>query len=300
MQTFLQQLVNGLAWGSIYSLIALGYTMVYGVLQLINFAHGDIYMIGAMAGYYLGNALGVGGEGSVPQFLLVLFGAMAICGVLGFCIEQCAYKPLRNAPRLAALITAIGVSLFLEYVGQLVFGPDPKLFPPLLVSRPVFAVGGVVINSVQVTIFVTCLVIAAGLRYIVMNTKMGTAMRAVSFSHTAAHLMGIHVNRVISFTFILGSMLAAAAGILVGISNPKVEPLMGILPGLKAFVAAVLGGIGNIPGALLGGVLIGVSESMVVGYLSSTYRDALAFIILIVVLLVRPEGLLGRKTVEKV
>ncbi|MBI2345980.1 MAG: branched-chain amino acid ABC transporter permease [Deltaproteobacteria bacterium] len=300
MQTFLQQLVNGLAWGSIYALIAIGYTMVYGVLQLINFAHGDIYMIGAMAGYYLGLALGVVGEGSLLHFVTVLCGAMAICGGLGFVIERCAYKPLRRAPRLAALITAIGVSLFLEYMGQLVFGPDPKLFPPLLPARPVAAIGGVVINTIQITIFAVAVLLAAALRLIVMHTTMGKAMRAVAFSHTAASLMGINVDRVISFTFILGSMLAAAAGILVGISNPKVDPLMGIMPGLKAFVAAVLGGIGNIPGALLGGLLIGVAESMVVGYLSSTYRDALAFVILIVVLLFRPSGLLGSPSAEKV
>ncbi|MBI4238103.1 MAG: branched-chain amino acid ABC transporter permease [Deltaproteobacteria bacterium] len=300
MHTFLQQLINGLAWGSIYALIALGYTMVYGVLKLINFAHGDVYMIGAMTGYYLGRALGITESGTFFQFLLVLGGSMFVCGVLGFLIERLAYRPLRNAPRLAALITAIGVSLFLEYAGQWLFGPDPKLFPPLLTARPVFAVGGIVLNTIQVTIFAVSLTIALGLRWIVMRTRIGTAMRAVSFSHTAAHLMGINVNRVISFTFILGSVLAAAAGILVGISNPKVEPLMGILPGLKAFVAAVLGGIGNIPGALLGGLLIGVSESMVVGYLSSTYRDALAFIILIVILLCRPQGLLGERVVEKV
>lgn len=299
METFLQQCVNGLAWGSIYALIALGYTMVYGVLQLINFAHGDIYMIGAMSGYYVGLLLGKE-TGSIAGFMIVLISSMLICGILGFLIERLAYRPLRNSPRLTALITAIGVSLLLEYAGQLVFGPDPKLFPPLLTSRPLFAVGGVVINTIQVTIFIVALIIAIALRLIVMNTKIGTAMRAVSFSHTAAHLMGINVNRVISFTFVLGSMLAAAAGILVGISNPKVEPLMGIMPGLKAFVAAVLGGIGNIPGALVGGLIIGLSESMVVGYLSSTYRDALAFIILIVVLLFRPEGLLGQKGMEKV
>lgn len=301
MALFCQQLVNGVALGSIYALIALGYTMVYGVLQLINFANGDVYMIGAMMGYYLGNlCLGPGAEGSLGSFLLVLTGSMVICGILGFVIEKCAYKPLRNAPRLAALITAIGVSLFLEYLGQMVFGPDPKLFPPLLPSTAVFASGGIIITSIQITIFVVAILIAVALWGIVMHTTMGKAMRAVAFSHTAAHLMGINVNRVISFTFVLGSVLAAAAGILVGVSNPKVDPLMGIMPGLKAFVAAVLGGIGNIPGALLGGVLIGVCESMVVGYLSSTYRDALAFVILILVLLARPQGLLGTRTAEKV
>lgn len=298
MTEFLQQLINGLAWGSIYALIALGYTMVYGVLRLINFAHGDVYMIGAMMGYYV--ARFVSHSGSALGFTSVLIASMVICGLLGFVIEKLAYKPLRNAPKLSALITAIGVSLFLEYAGQLIFGADPKFFPELIQTREVIQFHGVVINNIQLIIFSVSLGLMALLRYIVMNTQVGKAMRAVSFSHTASQFVGINVGIIISMTFVLGSSLAGAAGVLVGLSNPKIDPLMGIMPGLKAFVAAVLGGIGNIPGALLGGILMGVAETMVVGYISSTYRDALAFVLLIVILLVKPAGLLGKAVTEKV
>ncbi|MDO8519613.1 MAG: branched-chain amino acid ABC transporter permease [Deltaproteobacteria bacterium] len=298
MSTFIQQLINGVSWGSIYALIALGYTMVYGIVRLINFAQGDIYMIGAMAGYYLALFLGTTmGSGSI---FFILPASMMICGLLGFVIEKLAYKPVRNAPRITALITAIGVSLFLEYGGQLVFGADPKFFPELVTSKPLFYMGGAVINNIQAIILVTSLLLMALLNLIVMKTKMGKAMRAVSFSHTASALVGINVNRVISFTFILGGALAGAAGVLVSLSNPKIEPLMGIMPGIKAFVAAVLGGIGSIPGALVGGLILGVSETMVTAYISSTYRDALAFIILILILLIKPTGLFGKKSQEKV
>jgi branched-chain amino acid transport system permease protein len=299
MAEFLQQTINGLAWGSIYALIALGYTMVYGVLRLINFAHGDVYMVGAMVGYYVGNFVARALPG-VAAFPIVLISSMAVCGALGFVIERLAYKPLRSAPRINALITAIGVSLFLEFGGQLLFGADPKVFPQLLEERPVVDLGGVVVNQIQVVIFVVALALMAVLRTIVMKTKLGKAMRAVSFSHTASLLVGIPLDRIISFTFVLGSSLAAAAGVLVGMSNPKVEPLMGIMPGLKAFVAAVLGGIGNVPGALVGGLLMGLSETYVVGYVSSTYRDALAFVLLILILIVRPGGLFGKSVSEKV
>jgi branched-chain amino acid transport system permease protein len=299
MAEFLQQTINGLAWGSIYALIALGYTMVYGVLRLINFAHGDVYMVGAMVGYYVGNVVAQALPG-MAAFPVVLLCSMTVCGVLGFVIERAAYKPLRAAPRINALITAIGVSLFLEFGGQLLFGADPKVFPQLLEERPLVNVGGVVVNQIQAVIFVVALVLMAVLRTVVMKTKLGKAMRAVSFSHTASQLVGIPLDRIISFTFVLGSALAAAAGVLVGISNPKVEPLMGIMPGLKAFVAAVLGGIGNIPGALAGGLLMGLLETYVVGYVSSTYRDALAFVLLIAILLVRPSGLFGKSVSEKV
>ncbi len=298
MTEFLQQLINGLAWGSIYALLALGYTMVYGVLRLINFAHGDVYMIGAMMGYYV--AKFVTHSSSALGFTSVLIVSMLICGLLGFIIEKLAYKPLRNAPKLSALITAIGVSLFLEYGGQLLFGADPKFFPELIQTKEVFRFDGVVINNIQLIIFSVSLGLMALLRYIVMNTQVGKAMRAVSFSHTASQFVGINVGVIISITFVLGSSLAGAAGVLVGLSNPKIDPLMGIMPGLKAFVAAVLGGIGNIPGALLGGILMGVAETMVVGYISSTYRDALAFILLIIILLVKPAGLLGKAVTEKV
>ena len=298
MTEFFQQLVNGLAWGSIYALIALGYTMVYGVLRLINFAHGDVYMVGAMVGYYAARVFD--GGGTFLRFSLVMLSSMLACALLGAAIERFAYRPLRNAPRLNALITAIGVSLLLEYGGQYLFGADPKFFPTLIETKEVLNLGGVVINNIQLAIFIVSFVLMFALQAIVHRTKIGKAMRAVSFSHTASHLVGINVNRVISLTFVFGSVLAAAAGILVGLSNPKVDPLMGLMPGLKAFVAAVLGGIGNIPGALVGGLLMGVAETLVAGYLSSTYRNALAFVVLILILLLRPSGLFGKSGQEKV
>ncbi|HCU25209.1 MAG TPA: branched-chain amino acid ABC transporter permease [Deltaproteobacteria bacterium] len=298
MSEFLQQLVNGLAWGSIYALLALGYTMVYGVLRLINFAHGDVYMVGAMMGYYI--ARGFGGGGTVLRFTVVMLGSMAVCAALGALIERLAYRPLRQAPRLNALITAIGVSLFLEYFGQWLFGADPKFFPPLIETHEVLNFHGVVVNNIQVAIFVVSFLLMFALQAIVQKTRFGKAMRAVSHSHVASRLVGIPVDRIISFTFVLGSILAAAAGILVGLSNPKIDPLMGLMPGLKAFVAAVLGGIGSIPGALIGGLLMGVAETLVAGYLSSTYRNALAFILLILILLIKPTGILGKSAQEKV
>lgn len=300
MDVFFQQLVNGLAWGSIYALIALGYTMVYGILKLINFAHGEIYMLGAMTGYYAARALGFDDGPSMIGLLTVLTISMVVCAAVGMLIERVAYRPLRNAPRLAPLITAIGVSLFLQYSGQIVFGPDPKVPPELLAKSTLFTVGSVPVNNVQVVVLVVSLALCAGLTWIVHRTRMGRAMRAVSYDRQAAALMGINTDKTIAFTFAVGSALAAAAGILVGLYNPKVEPLMGLMPGLKAFVAAVLGGIGNIPGAMLGGVILGVAETLVSGYLSSTYRDAIAFVILIVILLVRPTGLLGSTAKEKV
>jgi branched-chain amino acid transport system permease protein len=225
---------------------------------------------------------------------------MIACGALGFVIERFAYRPLRSRPKLTALITAIGVSLLLENGGQLVFGPDPKFFPQLITTRELTPGTGIVVTNVQLLILSVSLSLMAALQYLVFRTRTGTALRAVSYSAEAASLMGIDVDRVISLTFVLGSMLAGAAGVLVGLSNPKIEPLMGIMPGLKAFVAAVVGGIGNIPGAVAGGLLMGLSETFVVGYLSSTYRDAIAFVILIVVLLVRPAGLFGAAAQEKV
>ncbi len=303
MTEFIQQVFNGLSLGSIYALIALGYTMIYGILRFINFAHGDVFMIGAYAGYYLGIVFGFasgGGTGSLVLAILILLGAMAITGLLGFTIEKLAYKPLRKSPKLTILITAIGVSLFLEYTGQLVFGADPKSFPSLLENKPVLNLSGAVIGSNPIVVLVTAALLMYGLRLVVMKTKIGTAMRAVSYNPTAASLMGININAVISFTFIIGSSLAGAAGILYGLNYPSIDPLMGILPGLKAFVAAVLGGIGNIPGAALGGMIIGLLETFVTGYISPTYRDAIAFGILILILLFKPTGILGKKEVEKV
>ncbi|HTO74932.1 MAG TPA: branched-chain amino acid ABC transporter permease [Thermoanaerobaculia bacterium] len=298
MSTFFQQIVNGISLGSIYALIALGYTMVYGVLRLINFAHGDVYMLGAYAGYYLSRRLR-GDEPSFVSAVLVMLGSMLACALVGVVIERFAYRPVRRASRLTLLITAIGVSLFIENGSQLVFGPDPKFFPSLA-PRADVRLGLVRITSEQLTVIVVSVLLMLALRFFILRTRTGKAMRAVSFNLDAAKLMGISTDRIIAITFALGSALAAAAGVLIGMQIPKIDPLMGIMYGLKAFVAAVLGGIGNIPGAVLGGLLIGVSEVMVVGYLSSTYRDAIAFGILILVLLLRPQGILGRVQKEKV
>jgi branched-chain amino acid transport system permease protein len=301
MILFLQQLINGLALGSILALIALGYTMVYGVLRFINFAHGDVFMLGAFAGYYLAPI--VQKVLPLPSFtggLLVLLLAMVICALVGIIIEKLAYKPLRQRPKLTVLITAIGVSLLLEYSGQRIFGADPKVFPDLISDVPIANLGSLSLSSNQVIVLAVTLFLLVALRFIVMKTRIGTAMRALSFNPDAAALMGININVVISFTFGLGSALAAAAGILYALNYPSIDPLMGILPGLKAFVAAVLGGIGNIPGAALGGLIIGVVETFVAGSAASNYKDAIAFGILILILLFKPSGLLGKAQVEKV
>jgi len=300
VQELFQQLANGVAWGSIYALIALGYTMVYGILRLINFAHGDVYMVGAFAAYFIARALGAGDAASPLLAAVVLLGAMLACALLGVLIELFAYRPVRKSPRLTALITAIGVSLLLENAGIRLFGADPKFFPQVIAPRTILLGQGVVVTNHQIMVVVVSVLLMIGLTLFVQRTRTGKAMRAVSFNRDAASLMGIHVDRIITITFAVGSALAAAAGVLVGLANPKIEPLMGIMPGIKAFVAAVLGGIGSIPGAMIGGLLMGISEYLVVGYISSTYRDAIAFVILIIVLLVRPAGLLGRHVAEKV
>ncbi|MEO8604062.1 MAG: branched-chain amino acid ABC transporter permease [bacterium] len=300
MDQLAQQLVNGLAWGSIYALIALGYTMVYGVLRLINFAHGDVYMVGAMSAFYLAHALGFAAAPSLPGFVIVMALSMVVCALLGALIERAAYRPLRRQPRWAMLTTAIGVSMLLEFGGQAVFGADPKFFPQLIESAPAFRIAGAVVTNIDLLIFTVSLLLMLGLRWFVYRTRAGMALRAVSVNVDAAALMGINVDTIIAMTFMIGSALAAAAGAMVGLRNPKIEPLMGLMPGIKAFVAAVLGGIGNFPGAVAGGLLMGVSETLVAAYISSTYRDAVAFVILIAVLLVRPTGLFGSVTVEKV
>jgi branched-chain amino acid transport system permease protein len=253
-----------------------------------------------MVAYYAARAMLAPGTPSTGAFFGLLALAMCVCGALGWTIERFAYRPLRSRPKITVLITAIGVSLLLENGGQLVFGPDPKFFPQLIESYELSPGSGIVVTNVQLLILFVSLSLMAALQYLVFRTRVGTALRAVSYSPEAASLMGIDVDRMISLTFVLGSMLAGAAGVLVGLSNPKIEPLMGIMPGLKAFVAAVIGGIGNIPGAMAGGILMGLSEVLVVGYVSSTYRDAIAFVILIVVLLVRPSGLFGASVEEKV
>ncbi len=301
MTEFLQQLINGLAFGSILALIALGYTMVYGILRFINFAHGDVFMLGAFAGFYLTPRIAAFvPTPSIWSGLLVMLAAMLICAALGIVIEKLAYRPLRRSSKLTVLITAIGVSLFLEYTGQLVFGAAPKSFPQLIPVYPITHLGGLSITSNQIIVLVMTVLLLVTLRFVVLKTKIGTAMRALSFNPEAAALMGINTDIVISFTFGLGSALAAAAGILFAVNYPAIDPLMGIMPGLKAFVAAVLGGIGNLPGAALGGLIIGVTETLVAGYISSTYRDAIAFGILILILLIKPSGLLGKKEIEKV
>jgi branched-chain amino acid transport system permease protein len=303
MTEFLQQLINGLALGSILALIALGYTMVYGILRFINFAHGDIFMLGAFAGFYLAPKVATFlPMPSIGGGLAVMGISMAICAVIGIVIEKLAYRPLRRSPKLAVLITAIGVSLLIEYTCQNdhMFGAAPKSFPAIFPSHHLTQLGGLSLNSNQIVVFAVTLILLLALRFIVLKTKIGMAMRALSFNPEAAALMGINNDVVISFTFGLGSALAAAAGILFAVNYPAIDPLMGILPGLKAFVAAVLGGIGNLPGAALGGIIIGVTETLVAGYISSTYRDAIASGILILILLVKPSGLLGKKEIEKI
>jgi branched-chain amino acid transport system permease protein len=300
---WLQQLTNGLALGSIYALIALGYTMVYGVLRFINFAHSDVLMLGAFSAFYLAPKIEpVFGAESAAGALTIIVVAAAICAVIGILIEILAYRPLRNRPRLTVLITAIGVSLFIEFTCQLsaVFGADTKPFPKLLPTRELhFA--GIGMASNDLIVLVLTAVLLAGLWLIVQHTKMGMAIRAVSFNQQAAALMGVNVNRVISFTFGLGSALAAVAGIFYAMRAPGIEPLMGVQPGIRAFIAAVLGGIGNLPGAALGGLLLGVLESVAGGIPGvSNYRDGIAFAVLILILLFRPAGLLGSTAIEKV
>src|SRR6267378_3009567 len=269
--------------------------MVYGILRLINFAHGDVYMLGAFFGYFTARAIGAAQSPNPGKALIVLLVAMAGCGLVGIVIERAAYKPVRRSSRLSALITAIGVSLLLENGGILLFGADPKFFPQIIPARNIALGNGVTISNQQIIILAVSLVLMFTLRFIVTQTRVGKAMQAVSFNPMAAALMGISVDRIITFTFLIGSMLAAAAGVLVALKDPKIEPYMGLLPGLKAFVAAVLGGIGNIPGAVVGGMVMGIAEVMVTGYVSPTYRDAIAFVLLIVILLVRPTGILGSK-----
>ena len=292
MQQFCQQLINGISLGSIYALIALGYTMIYGIIKLINFAHGDIYMIGAYFGFFATTQLGVG---FIPAIIIAMAGA----AIVGIIIERIAYRPMRNAPRIAILITAIGVSFLLEYGMILFVSPQPRTFPAVF-TPTVYHMGPLVANSQQLVILISAIILMVTLSYIVNSTKAGKAMRAVSFDADAARLMGITIDKVISMTFALGSALAAAGGVLVGVYYNSIDPLMGMMPGLKAFVAAVLGGIGIIPGAMMGGIILGVVEAMVSGFLSSTFRDAAAFGILILILLYKPAGLLGKNIREKV
>jgi len=299
METVLQQLINGLSLGAIYALIALGYTMVYGVLRLINFAHGDVYMLGAFAGYFLATALDLDSHPSVLGTIAVTLGAMVVCGGIGILIERFAYKPVRHHSRLASLITAIGVSLLLEYGGQVVFGANPRFFPQMIRSET-YTIGGAQVTNQSLLVIVVSLVVMVGLEFIVHRTRIGKAMRATSYNLNVAKLMGINTDRVIAFTFALGSALAAVGGVMVALAIPRIDPLLGLMTGLKAFVAAVLGGIGNIPGAMIGGMLIGLMETGISATAYSTYRDAMAFAVLILILIVRPSGILGTSVTEKV
>ena len=288
----LQQLVNGLILGSVYALLALGYTMVYGIIKLINFAHGDIYMIGAFMGYYLINILKF-------NFFLSLILAMIGAAILGVIIEFLAYRPLRNSTRIAALITAIGVSFLLEY-GMIFFvGANTRSFPQVIKTVR-FNLGPISISNIQLLILGISMFLMGASQCSVQKTKMGKAMRAVSVDSDAAQLMGINVNRTISFTFALGSALAGAAGVLIALYYNSLEPLMGMTPGIKSFVAAVLGGIGIIPGAALGGFVIGLLETFATALGLSDFRDAIVYAILIVILLIRPAGILGKNVKEKV
>ncbi|MBO8158135.1 branched-chain amino acid ABC transporter permease [Thermosyntropha sp.] len=290
---FWEQLINGLTLGSTYALIALGYTMVYGIIQLINFAHGEIYMFGAFAGLFLVTVLGV-------NIFVALIGAMIFCMLLGILVEIIAYRPLRGkSSRLSGLISAIGVSIFLSTLMVLLRGPNTTRYPEVLNIHS-YTIGSVEISSLQIVILLVAFVLMAGLQFMVQKTRLGKAMRACSQDLDAACLMGINVNRIISFTFAVGSALAAAGGVMVGIYYNAVWPYMGMMAGLKAFSAAVLGGIGSIPGAMLGGIILGVLEIFGVAYLSSSYKDAIAFAILILVLLIRPQGIMGQKKIKKV
>ncbi|MDR2068513.1 MAG: branched-chain amino acid ABC transporter permease [Spirochaetaceae bacterium] len=293
----LQQLINGISLGSIYALIALGYTMVYGIVLLINFAHGDILMVGAYTAFFILGAVGSGPAG----ILIALVSSMILCACFGITIERLAYRPLRSAPRLNSLITAIAVSLILENGARVLpfIGPNPRQFPrPQVVNIQIGR--ELSISNIQIIVIILSAILMLALNYIVNYTKRGKAMRAVSYDMAAASLMGISVNGIISFTFALGSVLAAAGGVLYASAYPQVNPLMGMMPGLKAFVAAVLGGIGSIPGAMLGGFILGIAETFTKGFISSQFSDAISFSILIIVLLLKPSGILGKKLRMKV
>lgn len=303
MDTFLKQFVNGLSLGSIYALIALGYTMVYGIVKLINFAHGDVMMVGAYTGYFVLVFFGTTPFGLFMAFLA----AMIVCALLSLLIERCAYRPLRNSPRLNSLITAIAVELILQNLMRVLpfVGPDPRSYPvmPSVTHRlvtPSFPDGLVSISDIQILVIVSSIILMILLNLLINYTRTGKAMRAVSYDMGAASLMGISVNKTIAITFVIGSVLAGAGGVLYATAYPQIDPTMGYIPGLKAFVAAVLGGIGSVPGAMVGGIILGIAETMAKAYISSQYADAISYCILIVILLIKPSGLLGKKQVVKV
>ena len=292
--TFLNHLINGISLGSVYAIIALGYTMVYGIAKMLNFAHGDVIMVGGFVSFLTVSQVGV------PPIVSVLI-SMAVCTVLGVVIERLAYKPLRGAPSLAVLITAIGVSYFLQNAAQLLWGSDTKVFSSVVPCGSLSLAGGqLVITAESIVTVSVCIIIMIALTLFTSKTKMGKAMRAVSEDKGAAQLMGISVNSTISVTFAIGSALAAIAGVLLCSAYPTLSPTTGSMPGIKAFTAAVFGGIGSIPGAMLGGILLGIIEVFAKAYISTQLSDAIVFAVLILVLLVKPEGLLGRHVREKV
>ena len=306
MDTFIQQLINGLVLGSVYALIALGYTMVYGIINLINFAHGEVLMVGALTSWTVVTALADSGLPGWLLMLISLVAAIVVCTVLNFTIEKIAYRPLRNAPRLAPLITAMGVSLLLQTLALIIWKPNPKPYPILLPAEP-FHIGGAVINTTQILILVVTALTLVALMFLVHRTKLGRAMRATAENPRVAALMGVKPDVIISATFVIGAALAALAGVMYAANYGSVQHSMGFLPGLKAFTAAVLGGIGNLAGAMLGGVLLGLIEAMGAGYigvvtggvLGSQYQDIFAFIVLIAVLTLRPQGLLGERVADR-
>ncbi len=306
MDIFFQQIINGLVLGSMYALVALGYTMVYGIINLINFAHGEILMVGALTSWTVITALPSEGMPGWVKMLIALPCAIVVCSALNFSIEKVAYRPLRNAPRLAPLITAMGVSLLLQTVAMIIWKPNPKPFPLLLPTEPI-NVAGAVISVTQILILGTTVTVLAALMWLVNRTRLGRAMRATAENPRVAALMGVRPDTVISATFIIGATLAALAGIMWAANYGTVQHSMGFLPGLKAFTAAVMGGIGNLAGAMVGGVLLGLIEAIGAGYLGdltggvlgSHYADIFAFIALILVLTLRPQGLLGERTADR-
>ena len=305
MSFFFQELVNGITTGALYALVALGFSMVYGVLKLLNFAHGDLYMIGAYIGFFVIQWFGGSTALTIPvPLLLVIMFVLAagLVGGLGVAIERFAYRPLRDAPRIAPLITAIGISFFLENSALLLFGAQPRIYNTanFISLSSGIQIGSVTIDSVQILVLVLGLVLMVGLQQVVNRTRLGKQMRAVAADREAAEMMGINVNFTISATFFLGSALAGIAGVMGGLLFNQVTATIGFIVGLKAFTASVVGGIGSLPGAMLGGLLIGVAESFITGYISSTYTNLLVFALLIVVLLVRPSGLFGRAQLQKV
>ena len=306
MDIFLQQLVNGVTLGAVYAVVALGYTMVYGIIQLINFAHGELVMIGAMVAFTLIGVLVPMGASGLTALLLASLCAMLACAVLGYAMERMAYRPLRGAPRLAPLISAIGVSIILQHLALLVWSRNPLAFPQVVKSES-YALGGAAITNIQIGILAISVCMMAGLAWLVYRTRLGTAMRATSQNPQMAALLGVDANRVIALTFVIGAALAAVAGVMVAGYYGIAQYTMGSSLGLKAFCAAVLGGIGNIPGAMLGGVLLGVVEALGAGYIGdltnnvfgSNYQDVFAFLVLILVLVFRPSGLLGERVGDR-